>query len=262
MQDYYKVLGVSRQASSREIKSSFRRKAKIHHPDTADGNDETARLLIEAYRTLLDPQLRREYDRKYFMRFHDQEQTGRFEYRSWLKERLEHEEYKAKLVFYDLLHGFEDEALALYDSLQTTATGRMERFFERPEAMDAEFCIAEEYIKRSRYVDAYRVLCKLIRMEQLKPGFGYFYEVVLDEFRRLVLDILPNLLTEEAYLALLDEAIDLQSSSLNSAWFYRRKSEIFSRKKEPFWAERFMQAAIRLHPAFAKVSSLRKKAGL
>jgi curved DNA-binding protein CbpA len=104
------------------------------------------RLLLEAYSVLSDPRKRREYDRGR-LRIVNSAPGAEFDYRVWLKERLDEPEYVAKLIFYDLLHGLEDEALQLYDRNRTRDDGRLERFFERPEAMDAEFCIAEEYAK-------------------------------------------------------------------------------------------------------------------
>lgn len=64
--DYYEVLGVSRDASSEEIKKTFRRLARDSHPD-ANPDDPTAearfREVAEAYEVLSDPQRRQRYDR-------------------------------------------------------------------------------------------------------------------------------------------------------------------------------------------------------
>lgn len=59
--DYYELLGVSRTASSSEIRSAYRTLAKAMHPD-AGGTTGTFRLLREAYETLTDPELRAGYD--------------------------------------------------------------------------------------------------------------------------------------------------------------------------------------------------------
>jgi len=228
VKDFYTILGVNPEAPTKEIKSAFRKRAKAKHPDTGAADDQDMRLLLEAYRVLSDPQARREYDRGR-LRLIPNNERDIFDYRVWLKERLDEPEYVAKLVFYDLLHKLEDEALELYERIRDTDEGRLERFFERPEAMDAEFCIAEEYVARGRYVDAYAVLRKLIAMEQRSSGFGYFYDVVLQRFRRLVLEDLPRVLEPEALLDTLSDAIDARSSAENDAQFLRKRAEILYR---------------------------------
>lgn len=59
--DYYKTLGVSRNATADEIKKAFRKLARTHHPDT--GGDETKfKELNEAYEVLSDDKKRKLYD--------------------------------------------------------------------------------------------------------------------------------------------------------------------------------------------------------
>lgn len=59
--DYYKTLGVSRSATSDEIKKAFRKLARQHHPD-AGGDEAKFKEINEAYEVLSDDKKRQLYD--------------------------------------------------------------------------------------------------------------------------------------------------------------------------------------------------------
>ena len=69
--DYYKILGVPRNAGDRVIKKAYRKKALEFHPDKVDQDDETAMAkaekqfqdVAEAYEVLSDAEMRGKYDR-------------------------------------------------------------------------------------------------------------------------------------------------------------------------------------------------------
>jgi len=64
--DYYKILGVSRNANEEEIKKAYRKVAMQYHPDRNPGDkeaEEKFKLASEAYEVLRDPQKRDIYDR-------------------------------------------------------------------------------------------------------------------------------------------------------------------------------------------------------
>ena len=63
--NYYKVLGIKRSASRSEVKSAYRKLARLRHPDVNGGSEKAARefaLLSRAYRVLIDPQERAYHD--------------------------------------------------------------------------------------------------------------------------------------------------------------------------------------------------------
>jgi curved DNA-binding protein len=63
--DYYEILGVPRTASADELKKSFRKLAREHHPDVAKDKkraEEKFKEINEAYEVLSDPAKRNKYD--------------------------------------------------------------------------------------------------------------------------------------------------------------------------------------------------------
>jgi len=63
--DYYRILGVDRKATEKEIKQAYRRLARKHHPDLNPGDKSAEAKFKEinaAHEVLSDPEKRRKYD--------------------------------------------------------------------------------------------------------------------------------------------------------------------------------------------------------
>uniref|UniRef100_A0A8C9EQI6 DnaJ homolog subfamily C member 10 n=1 Tax=Pavo cristatus TaxID=9049 RepID=A0A8C9EQI6_PAVCR len=84
-QDYYSLLGVSKEASSREIRQAFKKLALKLHPDKNQVSSNVwlhfLGLTNRAYEVLKDEDLRKKYDKYGEKGLEDQQQGGRYE--SW-----------------------------------------------------------------------------------------------------------------------------------------------------------------------------------
>ncbi|MBN1833847.1 MAG: J domain-containing protein [Deltaproteobacteria bacterium] len=68
VKDYYRLLGVEREASSEEIKKAYRKLAMAYHPDRnrdKPGCEELLKDINEAYQVIGDEEKRRQYDLRY-----------------------------------------------------------------------------------------------------------------------------------------------------------------------------------------------------
>jgi len=264
VENYYDVLGIPPDSNQSAIKSAFRKKAKTYHPDigasskgsVASVRESAMRLILEAYRILSDAEKRRVYDR--VLRKQKIEQGG-FNYRAFLKPRTHDPESQAKLIVYDLLHNLDDEALDTYERSKSFGDFRLERWMDRGEAMDAEYCLAEEYEKRGRLLKAYAIYKRLIAMEHEKAWFRYYYDVIALRFRTLVLQKMPGRIDEDDYLDRLDESIALDVGLRDSAQFLRKKAEVHLRRKEWEEARQALENASLLVPRLPGLNAVRRR---
>ena len=66
VKDYYKTLGVAREATEKEIRSAYRKLARKYHPDVNPNNKESEakfKDINEAYEVLSDAEKRKKYDK-------------------------------------------------------------------------------------------------------------------------------------------------------------------------------------------------------
>ena len=60
--DYYKILGIDKNASQDDVKKAFKKLALEHHPDRPTGNEAKFKEINEAYQVLGDAEKRKRFD--------------------------------------------------------------------------------------------------------------------------------------------------------------------------------------------------------
>ncbi len=118
--DYYKVLGVSKDASNDEVKKAFRKLARKYHPDVNPGDkkaEEKFKEINEAYEVLSDAEKRKKYDT---LGPNWQEQFG-----PQFNRRTYSNTYRTTPMDFDSGSGFSDFFEALFGRANTAGTGGM-----------------------------------------------------------------------------------------------------------------------------------------
>src|SRR5579875_1357691 len=118
--DYYKVLGVSKEASTDDVKKAFRKLARKYHPDVNPGDkkaEEKFKEINEAYEVLSDPEKRKKYDT---LGPNWQEQFGpQFNRRTYTRT------YRTSPLDFDTNSGFSDFFEALFGRTATSGMSGM-----------------------------------------------------------------------------------------------------------------------------------------
>jgi len=66
--DYYKLLGIEREATLNEVRGAYKKLALMYHPDKNKNDKEAERKfkeILEAYEVLIDPTIKVDYDSEY-----------------------------------------------------------------------------------------------------------------------------------------------------------------------------------------------------
>jgi curved DNA-binding protein CbpA len=255
MENYYSLLGIANNAFPRDIKKAFREKAKQIHPDIAGNKgSEAMRKLLTAYEVLSDPDRRGEYDRVY-RRFIN---SRSFDYRSFLQEDPDDPVSQAKLVFFDLLHLEEDQALATWQA-QGGLDFAMYKYLDREDWMDCTYILAEELEKRDRFYEAFMLFVSLVREERRQPYFRHFSIELESTLKELVRLKLKSAVDGETYVECLEILLELGFSSKDEARWMRSMAETLIRLDRMSSAEAVFREALKRDPALPNAVRLRRR---
>jgi tetratricopeptide (TPR) repeat protein len=255
VENYYELLGVREDAGQGEIKRAFREKAKRIHPDLAGAVGEGAmRKLLGAYEVLSREERRRDYDR-IFRRFVHSES---FDYRRFLRDQGDDPASRAKLIFFELFHQGEEEALSIWRRAGSLDFP-LDRYLDREDWMDCAFILAEELEKRSFYYDAFVLLSRIIREERRRPYFHHFIEEVECAIKELVRLRLKRAVDAETWLECLETLLGLGFPPVDQAHWLRSMAETLLRMGESAAAGEVLREALNRYPKLGGTAYLKRK---
>jgi tetratricopeptide (TPR) repeat protein len=186
MIDHYKTLGVSKKATSEDVKKAFRKLAKKYHPDRNGHRSEWAtahmKRLIEANHVLSSDEKRVIYDRKH-ARMCAAPVAKRV--RAYRPERSRLAT-QADRILDCLLNDKARDALADYERLVASKEGfELSDHLDLRDWVDAKFLIAEEYEKNGEHTRALDMYEALYHDAEARSRRRHF----LDELRERILKI-------------------------------------------------------------------------
>lgn len=249
LENFYEVLGVRPNATVSEIRRAYREKVKLLHPDTS-GNPATAddfNRVVQAYEVLSDVRSRSIFDESYFTRQHFKSSSkDAFNYRKWLLARHD-DESRAKLIFFDLMHQREDDAVAEFKNMNMSRAGfSLKRWFTKENFMDYGFILSEELVLRQEYYDAALLLGQIILLERKYPYFKIFFPEVLLFERSILRNNIEGVINDELALDVFELALELGYPPSEDAFFLRKMSDIYTRIGDERTAAICMHEAVRI----------------
>lgn len=233
MKDCYKILGVPHTATIAEIRHAYRKKAKLLHPDVSGKDPAAFQELNAAYQTLSDLKTKELFDESFAFKQSSREfyrkTESTFDYRTWLLERTE-DEFKAKLIFYDLMHNREDDAVAEFKQMNMSRPGfKLSKWFTREDFMDYGFILSEELVLRQEYYDAVILLEQVIRMEFSYSHFKLFFPEVKSLARHILRNNIENTVSPELAIDSWERALELEFGNADDAFFLHKMGEAYEK---------------------------------
>lgn len=254
MLDCYRILGVRQNATAAEIKKAYRQKAKLFHPDlTKNSDSKEFQKLVRAYEILSDLRQRSIFDEAFNATYsRKKSEENSFDYYAWLSARQD-EESRAKLIFFELMHNREDEAVKEFKRMSMNHAGfSLKYWFSREDFMDYGYILAEELALRNEFYDAFLLLEQIIRLEYSYNYFRFFFPEVIDFTLNILKKKTEGYMSDELALDVWERALDLGFSSKDDAFFLQKMAAAYTRLGDSHTAAICMQEAV-------KVSSEKKK---
>ncbi len=231
--DYYRVLNVGVDSTTREIRASFKRLMLEAHPDKnphrLDWSERRVRELIEAFEVLGNDKIRANFDLRRAaasaVSSHRKSTTRRAEEPFFF--RKTDPESRALLILYHLTHDKPRAAIEILEQMERKlGQGFLRDHLERADYLDSLFLLAEHQMSRRNYARAARHLREFYAHERFSRFPRHYLAEVVRLLKDLYLKKIPGSTDKDEAILALEEARALGLSKSEESLRLRRLAQI------------------------------------
>lgn len=262
MLNYYRILKIEQNATNEEIKKAFRSLAKKYHPDKNFGKqkwaEEKIKLVIKAYKTLIDKNLRKNYDT--IFQCNTNNTTTNNSSTEKPKQSIYHQ---IKSILHDLVNDNSIRAIKEFESLnRNVSCFDLHNYLTGRDYLDCVFLLAEEYEKTQKYDIALKFYKNIYQLEKAKKN-DITHNFFFDESKNRIKTIYCKKLTKSASTRQSIEhyknVLKLQITNNERAQIYKKISECYFILKDYQCAAANLNAALNIRPTLKGISRIQTK---
>jgi len=261
--NYYDVLGLSRDASSAQIKQSFRRLAMKFHPDrnrsAPQWAEEKIRLIIRAYDTLIDDGNRSRYD----LTLEQQLTRGRGVPEPGSKQNPQEPGIQARALLQMLLDEKYEEAITFYQELleKHGAQLSVRAYLAESDFLDCLFLLGEAYEVQSNWTRALEFYEKVYNLERERPA-RYFLEEVKERIRDIYCKSLARRSSPTQAISIYKKILEMDVPKKSEAYICKKIAENYYKMGNIKKSKEYLSRAFELEPHLKGAQKICEKLGL
>jgi curved DNA-binding protein CbpA len=261
--NYYDVLGVSRDASSAQIKQSFRRLAMKFHPDrnrsAPQWAEEKIRLIIRAYDTLIDEDNRSRYD----MTLEQHLSRGRGVSEPGSKDSPQEPGIQARALLQMLLDEKYEEAIAFYQEMLEKHGPQLSvrAYLAERDFLDCLFLLGEAYEMQSNWTRALEFYEKVYNLERERPA-RYFLEEVKERIRDIYCKSLARRSSPNQAISIYKKILEMDVPKKSEAYICKKIAENYYKMGNIKKSKEYLSRAFELEPHLKGAQKICEKLGL
>lgn len=255
--DYYRLLEVEPSATVQTIRRAFRVRVLAVHPDKAVEPTDPGQLhdLIQAFETLVDPDLRDDYDRRrrIINRSSDDEES-KIPHVTESDRPVD----RARAILYLLLRERRQEALERVRGIEGSVASFMQEHLEIEEFIDAAFLLGEVFERKSAFIPALQWYQQVLQSEKTRRQHRPCLSETIERVKRLLIARLGAHEDPRVALDYLRRAQDLGLDRLERIEVAKRRAQCYLELEMLDVAARHFREALQLQPQLKGARRLRE----